>query len=147
MANQTGGNKAVRETHGRMWRVVLCGLAGFALAIPAVAKDAGAGVDVRATIIAVHEVPAGNPLPGLHVDAKINGRTVDVYIAPMDFLVKNDIKLKKSEEVHIVGTVTKAGDEDVVLAREITTGTIDPKTREFNDNMTIYLRNNDGPLW
>jgi hypothetical protein len=134
-----------------MWTVVLCGLAGCALAIPAGAKDAdlnaGAAVNVRTTVLAVHEVPAGNPLPGLHIDAKIKGQTMDVYIAPMDFVVKYDVAVKKLENVHIVGTVVKSGDADVVLAREITTGVIDPKTREYSDNMTIYLRNDAGPLW
>jgi hypothetical protein len=32
------------------------------------------------------QVPAGNPLHGLHIDAKIKGRMMDVYIAPMDFV-------------------------------------------------------------
>jgi len=149
MVNQTVRTTAGREI--RMWTVVLCGLAGCALAIPAAAKDAapdtGTAVDVRTTVLAVREVPAGNPLPGLHVDAKIKGRTMDIYIAPMDFVVKYDVTVKKSEELHIVGTVAKSGDADVVLAREITTGIIDPKTREFNENMTIYLRNDAGPLW
>src|SRR5579863_5105255 len=104
MVKQTVRTAAGREIHSRMWTVVLCGLAGCALAIPAAAKDValntGAAVDVRTAVIAVHEVPAGDPLPGLHIDAKINGRTTDVYIAPMDFVVKCDLKLRKSEEVH-----------------------------------------------
>src|SRR5437868_5077789 len=105
-----------KQTVRSMWRVVLCGLAGCALAIPGAAKDAGTAVDVRTAVIAVHEVPAGSPLPGLHIDAKIKGRTMDIYIAPMDFVLKYDVKLKKFEDVHVIGTVAKSGDADVVLA-------------------------------
>jgi hypothetical protein len=134
----------------RMWTVVLCGLAGFAWAAPAAAKDValnGAVVDVHTAVIAVREVPAGNALPGLHFDAKVKGRTMDIYIAPMDFVAKYEVKVRKGEDVHIVGTEVKSSEADVVLAREITTGAIDPKTGIFHENMTIYLRNDEGPLW
>jgi hypothetical protein len=129
--------------------VVLCGLAGFALAAPGVAKDVviGDAVDVRTNVSAIRQVPAGDPLPGLHIDAKVKGRTVDIYIAPLDFVVKYDIKITKGQDVHIVGTEVKEGDADVVLGREITTGSIDRRTGQFHENMTIYLRNDQGPLW
>lgn len=135
--------------HSRVWRVLLCGLAGVALAVPCAAKDVvlGSAVDARTTVADVREVPAGNALPGLHVDAKVKGRMVDVFIAPMNFVVKYDIKVKKGDDVHIVGTEVNSGDTDVVLAREITTGAVDRKTGIFHENMTIYLRNDEGPLW
>lgn len=134
-----------------MWKVVLCGLAGFALAVPAAAKDdvvnSGVAVDIHTTVSAVREVPAGDPLPGLHIDAKIKGRVTDIYIAPLDFVRKYDVKVSKGQDVHIVGTETKEGDADVVLTREITTGALDRRTGIFHENMTIYLRNDEGPLW
>lgn len=141
------GNETIRVK--AMWKVVLCGLAGFALTIPAVANDAvsGVAVDTHTTVTAVREVPAGNPLPGLHVDAKVKGQMMDIFIAPMNFVVKYDVKVKKGDDVRIVGTEVKSGDEDVVLAREITTGSIDKRTGIFHENMTIYLRNDEGPLW
>jgi hypothetical protein len=137
-----------KQTVG-MWKVVLCGMAGFALAAPAVAKDAaiGAALDVHTNVSAIRQVPAGEPLPGLHIDAKIKGRVVDVYIAPMDFVAKYDVKVAQGQDVHIVGTEVKEGETDVVLAREITTGAIDKRTGIFHENMTIYLRNDQGPLW
>jgi RecB family exonuclease len=124
-------------------------VAGFALALPVAAKDVaiGAAVDVRTTVNAVREVPAGNPLPGLHIDAKVKGRLVDIYIAPVDFARRYDVKVAKGQDVHIVGTEVKEGEVDVVLAREITTGAIDRLTGIFHENMTIYLRNDEGPLW
>jgi len=140
-----------KQTVG-IWKVALCGLAGFALAAPAVAKDAAIGdaVDVHTSVSAVRQVPAGDPLPGLHIDAKVKGRTLDIYIAPLDFVAKYDIKIAKGQDVHIVGTEVKGSegsDADVVLGREITTGSIDKRTGQFHENMTIYLRNDAGPLW
>src|ERR1700743_3122394 len=133
----------------RIWTVALFGLAGSAFIMPAVARDTTSNipVDVHTTVTAVREVPAGNPLPGLHVDAKIKGQNMDIYIAPMDFVKKYDVKVAKGQDVHIVGTEAAEGDADVVLTREITTGSIDKKTGIFHENMTIYLRNDAGPLW
>jgi hypothetical protein len=151
MRKQTVRTTAGREIHPRMWKVVLCGLAGFALAMPAAAKDpvvnSGVGVDIHTTVSAVREVPAGDPLPGLHIDAKIKGRVTDIYIAPIDFVRKYDVKVAKGQDVHIVGTEAKEGDTDIVLTREITTGALDRRTGIFHENMTIYLRNDEGPLW
>jgi hypothetical protein len=150
MEKQTIRATAGRETHFRIWAVAFCGLAGFALAAPAMAKDAalnGIAVDTHTVVIAVREVPAGNPLPGLHVDAKVKGQTLDFFIAPMDFVTRYDVKVKKGQDVHIIGTEVKSGDADVVLAREITTGSIDRRTGIFHEDMTIYLRNDEGPLW
>jgi hypothetical protein len=133
----------------RIWTVVFCGLAGSALIVPAAARDTTSNipVDVHTTVTAVREVPAGNPLPGLHVDAKIKGQIMDIYIAPMDFVRKYDVKVAKGQDVHIIGTEAAEGDADVVLTREITTGAVDKKTGIFHENMTIYLRNDAGPLW
>lgn len=131
--------------------MVLVGLAGLALAVPVVAKDIvvnnGAAVDVRTTVIDVREAPATDALPGLHFDAKIKGHIVDVYVAPKDFVQKYDVKVAKGQEIHVIGAEAKAGDADVVLTREITTGSVDKRTGIFHENMTIYLRNDEGPLW
>jgi hypothetical protein len=150
MEKETIRDIAGREIKSRAWAVMLCGLAGFALTVPAAAKDivpTGAAVDVQTVVSALREVPAGNPLPGLHLDAKVKGQMMDIYIAPRDFVVKYDVKVSKGEYVHIVGTLEKSGEADVVLAREITTGSIDKTTGIFHENMTIHLRNDEGPLW
>jgi hypothetical protein len=134
----------------RVGGVVLCGLAGFALAVSAVARDVVfkpvAAVDAETTVSALREVPGG-PLAGLHLDAKVKGQVMDIYIAPADFAAKYGVKVSKGDYVHIVGTQVKSGDADVVIARAITTGSIDKRTGIFHEDMTIYLRNDDGPLW
>jgi hypothetical protein len=101
------------------------------------AKDPDA--DFHVTVIAVREVPVGNPMPGLHLQAKVKGRMTDIYIAPVDFAAKCGVKVSKGDQVHIVGSQMRSGEADVVLAREITIGSY--------ANGTYYLRNDDGPLW
>lgn len=133
----------------RFWTLVACGALGTALTVPVAARDVAIGtqVDVHTTVSDLREVPAGNPLPGLHVDAKVKGKIVDIYIAPMDFVKKYDVDVKKGQEVHVVGIETVENGADVILGREITTGTLDRRTGIFHENMTIYLRNDEGPLW
>jgi hypothetical protein len=139
------GNK---KNLNRIWTVVICGVAASALTFTAAARDnGGAAVDVHTTITGVHEVPAGGALPGLHAEAKVKGKVVDIYIAPMDFVKKYDVQVKPGQEVHLLGTETVEGAEEVILGREITTGALDKRTGIFHENMTIYLRNDEGPLW
>lgn len=130
----------------KIWTIAMCGVVGCALSLPAFARDNGAPVDVHTTITGVHEVATG-PLAGLHAEAKVKGKVLDLYIAPMDFVKKYDVQVKPGQEVHVVGTETVEGNEDVVLTREITTGSVDKRTGIFHENMTIYLRNDAGPLW
>lgn len=130
------------EIHPRLW-VVLCAVAGCLLAMPgkdrATAGNSAAVVDFRAVVNAVHEIPPDNPMPGLHLRVKVKGRTMDVYVAPAAFLAQYGVKVSRGDQVHIVGSQTRVGEAEVVLAREITVG---PYT-----NGTLYLRNDDGPLW
>jgi len=134
----------------RVGKVVLCGLAGVAMAVSAVAQTvvfkAVAAVDAETTVGALREVSSG-PLAGLHLDVKVKGQVMDIYIAPADFAAKYGVKVSKGDYVHIVGTEVKSGDGDVVLARAITTGSMDKRTGTFHEDLTVYLRNDDGPLW
>jgi hypothetical protein len=136
-----------KETIGA---IVLCGLAGFAFAAPAAAKDIvfspGALVKFDVSVNAVREVPAGNPLPGLHIDAKVNGRATDIYLAPVDFAIRYGVKVAKGDYLRIVG-FTLPGAPDTILTREITTGLYDAAHNIFRPTLTIYLRNDDGPFW
>jgi hypothetical protein len=127
---------------------VFMGVAGLALAATGPKEPvlvAGGTADFMTTVNAIREVPAGNPMPGLHIDAKVNGRALDIYIAPMDFVLKFGIKVAKGNDIHIVGTLIKGAETDVVLAREIETGVA--TASGFRPKLTIYLRNDDGPFW
>jgi hypothetical protein len=149
MRIETNPATAERKVRSRVWTFVLCSVAGLAATAPAAAKinawNTGTNVDFYATVSIVREVPAGNPMPGLHLDAKVDGRLIDIYVAPMDFVMKYGVKLLKGDELHVLGIV----DEDArkILAREITTGTYDEKKGVFRPDMTFYLRNEAGPLW
>lgn len=103
------------------------------------AKDAGDSVDVYVTVASVHEMPAGSALPGVHLDARINGRSTDVYVAPTEFLEQFGITFATGDDVHVVGTRAKAGGMEVVLAREISVGAA--------NRITLYLRDENGPFW
>ena len=128
--------------------LVLSGFAAVAIAAPG-PKDVqivpGAPVKFDAMVVAVREVPAGNPLPGLHIDAKVNGRDTDIYLSPVDFAVKYGLHVAKGQYVRILGY--PAAGSDVILTREVTTGIYDAAHNIFRPNLTIYLRNDDGPFW
>lgn len=129
-------------------------VAGLVLALPAAARIGGvptnAGpIEFRVFVDNVREVPVGDPMPGMHLDVKVDGRALDVYIAPADFCAKFDIKVHKGDEVEVSGTrlEPKAGEAAVVLAREITTGIRDPRSGVFHATLTVFLRNDDGPFF
>jgi hypothetical protein len=126
------------------WMLTLSGIAGIALAGRLAAQDQ---LNFSGTVTAVREAPAVDPLPGLHIDVKVQGRTMDVYLAPMFFVKNFDVKVAKGDEVRITGSQTKSGNKEIVLAREMTTGFTDARTGRFHPNLTVYLRNDDGPMW
>ena len=97
-----------------------------ALPSPTWAKDqpvvAGVAtmVDFETNISGVRNVPAGNPMPGVHVDAKVNNRTTDLYLGPASFLADCGMSLSKGDLVQIVGTISRSGEVDVVIVYQIT---------------------------
>jgi len=116
---------------------VLCGVAAFAVA--AQAGGADGLMDFYATVTAVREAPAGSLLPGLHLEAKVNGPTTDIYLAPAAFLDQYGMSFQKGDDVHIVGSRAKVAGAEVVLAREVAVGASNRKT--------LYLRDDNGPFW
>lgn len=122
----------------RSLAVTLCGMVLLAPATPLRAKQ-DAGVDFYAMVIEVREAPVGSPLPGLHLNAKVNGRVTDIYLAPVDFLDRYGMTFAKGDDVHVVGSLIKVGAADLVLAREIAVG--------VSNRRTLYLRDDKGPLW
>jgi hypothetical protein len=135
--------------------LMLFGLAGLVLAVPAVQaapgpKDIviapGALTKFDVTVNNIREVPAGKALPGLHIDEKVNGRAMDIYLCPVEFAVKYGVKVAKGDYVRVVGSPAP-DKEDVFLVREISTGLYDQAHNIFRPTLTVYLRNDDGPFW
>jgi hypothetical protein len=140
----------MRESTFYGWKVALCGLALVAFASLVAAKDItfnGSLVDVYTNVSALRDVPAPNALPGLHIDAKVKGRLVDIYIAPAKFAAKYGVKLAKGDDVRIVGMLVRSGDSETILAHEISLGQYDKRDGAFHETLTVYLRNDAGPFW
>lgn len=117
----------------RSLALALCGM------VPIAATSNESVADFYALVIDVREAPVGSPMPGLHLDAKVNGRATDIYPAPVDFLDKYGMTFAKGDDVHVIGSRTRVGATDVVLAREIAVG--------VSNRRTLYLRDENGPLW
>jgi hypothetical protein len=138
--------KSKTRTHGTIQvlgiTAVLFGVAGLAIAKDPMFNP-GMQVQFQTTVAAVRVVPEGNPLPGLHLDAKVKGRMVDIYIAPMSFVTRYGVRVGKGDFAEIEGTQI----HDDVLAKSITTGIYDKVRGIFRPDMTIFLRDEAGPFW
>src|SRR5579872_1994089 len=94
-------------------------------------------VDVEGTITAVRQVPAGSPLEGVHLTLKAKTSTVDVYLAPADFLRIFKTNFPVGYDVRVVGSKVNFGNADVILTNEVDLGTT-----------SITLRDGSGaPVW
>jgi hypothetical protein len=125
--------------------IIIPGLiAALAVWPPLLAKDDAAGtaasaVDFYARVTGVREVGVGGARPGLHLDAKVNGRNTDIYVAPINYLEQYGMTFGKGDDVHVIGSRTRLAGVDVVLAHEIAVG--------VDNRRTLYLRDDSGPFW
>ena len=98
-------------------------------------------VDIRETVTEVREVSKDQPMNGLHVMVQSGSETLDIYVAPAEFVKIFDVTFKKGDELHIIGSKVKFEGATVVLAREISMNTP-------GGTVTLSLRDKDGaPLW
>ncbi|HLG99853.1 MAG TPA: hypothetical protein VKX49_26325 [Bryobacteraceae bacterium] len=79
-------------------------------------------VAISGTVAGVRVVPPGQPLEGVHMAVKTKTRTVEVYLAPKNFLDFLKANYVPGDEVEITGSRVKSGNTDVLLAREIDDG-------------------------
>jgi hypothetical protein len=99
--------------------------------------DSATMIDVHAKVSEVREVPKGNPLDGLHLMLQSGSETLDVYVGPMEFVKIFEITFAKGDQVHVIGSKVTFEGSAVVLAREVSIGTV-----------TLLCRDKDGePLW
>jgi len=104
---------------------------------PAPAYDTAKETDVTVIVADVREVPKADPLGGIHLTVKIKAETIDVYVGPTDFVKIFDVTFNKGQEIEVTGSKVKAGEEGLILAREIQVNRI-----------TLELRDKDGtPFW
>lgn len=136
----------------KRFTILAVAAASLALAAPALARNVilwvpGTTVDFKTVVNGVREIPAGMPMPGIHLDVTVEGHAVDVYVAPKDFATKFDVKVAKGDTVIVAGKLMAptAGTNDVLLANEISTGEFHGGI--FKVTLTVFLRNADGPFW
>lgn len=83
------------------------------------AYNPAAVVDVDGTIAAVRQVPAGNPMQGVHLTVKTKAAAFDVYLGPADFMRIFKTNFRVGDEVEVSGSKVKSGANYVILTREI----------------------------
>jgi hypothetical protein len=152
---RTGRKRARQERRSISWGIPAIGLFVAVALYPLAAKNPvmeqepaynpATVIDFFTNVAEIHQVPLGNPLAGLHLEAKMKGK-IDIYIAPSDFAEKYEMVFNKGDAIHVVGSKVKVGDADVILAREVTIGKYDRKG-EFFPVTSLYMRDDEGPFW
>jgi len=106
-------------------------------------KAAGPGydttkvVEIQGKVSAVREDPKGSAMEGLHLTLQAGTETLDVYIGPPEFVKVFEVTFKPGDQIRVIGAKVDFEGSKVVLARELTIGTV-----------TILCRDKDGePLW
>jgi hypothetical protein len=79
-------------------------------------------VDLQGIITAVRQVPAGSQLKGVHLTLKSKAASVDVYLAPADFLKIFKTNFPVGYDVRVLGSKVKFANSDVILANELNIG-------------------------
>jgi hypothetical protein len=73
----------------------------------------------------------------VHIVLKIENDVIDVYLCPKSFLDEMGVALNKGDEISVTGSKVKAGNSDLILARQAQKG-----------NDTLILRDDKGnPVW
>ena len=99
--------------------------------------DTAKMVDVAATVTEVREVARGSAMAGIHLTVLAGAENLDVYVGPAEFVKVFEVTFAKGDKIHVIGSNVPFEDRTVVLAREITIGTV-----------TLSIRDKDGsPLW
>jgi hypothetical protein len=104
--------------------------------------DTATNIDVMVVVTDVKDVAPGNPLSGMHLivrpeTSKANSETIDVYLAPDDYLKDFGCHFAKGDRIQVKGSKVKYNGGPAVLAREVRL-----------EATTVYLRDEHGvPYW
>ncbi len=94
-------------------------------------------VTLKGSVEEIKEVPGPKGEVGITLMLKTGGDVVEVRLCPQSFLKEFEVEFAKGDELQITGAKVKAGEKDIVLAREIVRG-----------NTTLVLRDKQGaPVW
>ena len=104
---------------------------------PGPSYDTATVVDIQAKVTEVREVPKGSPMDGLHLILQSGSETLDVYVGPAEFVKVFEVTFRKGDQIHVIGSKVNFEGSTVVLAREVSIGTV-----------TLLCRDKEGePLW
>lgn len=74
---------------------------------------------------------------GTHLVLKTDSGTSDVHVGPTAYIDKQQFSFSKGDHIEVLGSQSKIGNKDVVLAREIT-----------KEGKKLVLRDQSGvPMW
>jgi hypothetical protein len=120
---------------------LLLGVAGFAGGKDPGDKgpryDPAKETTISTTVVEVREVSSEGPLEGIHLDVKMKGETLEVYVGPADFVKLFGVTFNKGDDIDVTGSKVTVDGGVILLGREIRLG-----------HVTLLLRDKDGkPFW
>lgn len=99
--------------------------------------DPASTVEFSAVVVEIREIARGNAMHGLHLIVENGKETLDVYLAPVEFMKQFDFAFARGDRVQVLGARVRPSATALVLAREVR-----------RQNQTMYLRNAAGtPYW
>lgn len=122
--------------------------AAFAVCFPLCGQEAGpqggprydpkTEVTVKGTVEDVREVPSPRGgRAGMHVQLRTESGSVDARLGPAEYWKKHGFELVKGDSIEITGSKSRAGDAEILIAREVKKG-----------DKTVTLRDASGvPAW
>jgi DNA/RNA endonuclease YhcR with UshA esterase domain len=100
--------------------------------------DRGSEMTVSGTVQSIKQQGSDKMGKGTHAMVRADdGRIMDVYLGPKDYLQQQNLKLRSGDKVTLTGARTSVNGRSMVVAREIT-----------KDNQLVTLRTAEGmPAW
>jgi DNA polymerase III alpha subunit len=94
-------------------------------------------VTIKGTVVETKEIANPKGKADVHLMVKSGEDVLEVCLCPLAFLKEFEVTFNKGDQLVIVGSKVKAGDHDVVLAREI----------EHGNDKTVLRDKEGAPVW
>lgn len=102
--------------------VAAIAMGNSAMAAEGPAYNPATAVAVSGTVTGVRVIPTGQPLEGVHLAVKTKTNSIEVYLAPQQFMNFLKTNFVAGDEIQVTGSRVKSGNADVILAREVSDG-------------------------
>jgi hypothetical protein len=77
---------------------------------------------VKGTVEKVMEVTGKRGWNGIHLSLRTNDQTYDVHVGPSAYVSKNGFTFSAGDPIEVIGSKSKFGGPDAIVAREIKKG-------------------------